>query len=97
MLRAFGVAALPSQALWKGWQGAQLLPVPAEPGSLREDETLFVQHSQHRPAKASPSGRGGQRLRCRRGPCVKEGAAEQDDKMPRQVLHSICRGGFMRL
>lgn len=23
------------------------------------------------------------------------GAAEQDDKMPRQVLHSICRGGFM--
>ena len=88
MLRAFGVAALPSQALWKGWQGAQLLPVPAEPGSLRKDETLFVQHGQHRPAKASPSGRG---------PCVKEGAAEQDDKMPRQVLHSICRGGFMGL
>ena len=24
-------------------------------------------------------------------------AAEQDDKMPRQVLHSICRGGFMGL
>ena len=59
MLRAFGVAALPSQALWKGWQGAQLLPVPAEPGSLRKDETLFVPHGQHRPAKASPSGRGG--------------------------------------
>lgn len=33
----------------------------------------------------------------RREPCVKEGAAEQDDKMPRQVLHSICRGGFMGL
>lgn len=25
------------------------------------------------------------------------GASEQDDKMPRQVLHSICRGGFMGL
>lgn len=24
-------------------------------------------------------------------------SAEQDDKMPRQVLHSICRGGFMGL
>lgn len=59
MLRAFGVTALPSQALWKGWQGAQPLPVPAEPGSLRKDEALFVQHSQHRPAKASPSGGGG--------------------------------------
>ena len=22
---------------------------------------------------------------------------EQDDKMPRQVLHSICRGGLMGL
>ena len=49
MLRAFGVAALPSQALWKGGQGAAAA------------------------------------------------AAEQDDKMPRQVLHSICRGGFMGL
>ena len=59
MLRAFGVAALPSQTLWKGWQGAQPLPIPAESGSLCKDETLFVRHSQHRPAKASPSGRGG--------------------------------------
>ena len=59
MLRAFDVAALPSQALWKGWQGAQLLPVPAEPGNLRTDKTLFVQYSQHRSAKASPFGRGG--------------------------------------
>lgn len=59
MLRAFGVAALPSQTLWKGGQGAQPQPVPAEPGSLRKEETLFVQHSQHRSAKASPSGRGG--------------------------------------
>ena len=59
MLGAFGVAALPSPAPWKGWQGAQALPGPAVAGSLRKDETLFVQHSQHRPAKASPSGRGG--------------------------------------
>lgn len=28
---------------------------------------------------------------------VRSRAAEQDDKMPRQVLHSICRGGFMGL
>lgn len=31
------------------------------------------------------------------GRVVKEGAAEQDDKMPRQVLCSICRGGLMGL
>ena len=93
MLRAFGVAALPSQAFRKGWLDAQPLPVPAEPGSLRPDKTLFVQRSQHRPAKASPFGRGGS------ASAAGEGGArtEQDDKMPRQVLHSICRGGFMGL
>ena len=58
MLRAFGVAASPLR--YSGRVGkVRRLPVPAEPGSLRKDETLFVQHSQHRPAKASPSGRGG--------------------------------------
>ena len=59
MLRAFGGGALPPQALLEGWPGAPVLARPAEPGSLRKDETLFVQHGQHRPAKASPSGRGG--------------------------------------
>jgi len=28
---------------------------------------------------------------------VRSRSRQQDDKMPRQVLHSICRGGFMGL
>ena len=96
MLRAFDVAALHSQTLWKGWQSAQLLPVPAEPGSLHTDKTLFVQYSQNRPAKASPFGRGGSASAAGEGG-VRKITPPNDDKMPRQMLCSICRGGLMGL